>query len=82
MLEVGARVRTRAQHTGGHTRLPAYLQNRPGRVIRILGCFRFADDAAQQGTAARAEPLYTVQFTYGDHTVCADLFEPYLEIDR
>ena len=82
MLEVGTRVRTREQHAGGHTRLPAYLQNRSGRIIRVLGRFRFADEAAHRGAAARQEPLYTVQFAYGGHTVCADLFEPYLEIDR
>lgn len=82
MFELGARVRTRAQSAHGHTRLPHYLQLRSGRVIRILGNFRFADQAAARGREAPEEPLYTVEFERNGHWVCADLFESYLENDE
>lgn len=82
MFEPGACVRTREQRTGGHTRLPRYLQQRRGRVVRVLGAFRFADEAAQHGTSASKQMLYTVQFEADGHSVCADLFESYLESDE
>lgn len=79
MFKAGEHVRTREQRNGGHTRLPHYLQQRSGRVVRILGTFRFADDAAERGTAAADQMLYTVEFEHDGHRVCADLFESYLE---
>ena len=79
MFEIGARVRTREQRTAGHTRLPRYLQRRTGRVVRMLGNFRFADEAAECGTAASEQTLYTVEFEQDGHRVHADLFESYLE---
>lgn len=81
MFEIGARVRTRAPRAEGHTRLPSYLARRSGRVIRVLGAFRFADDAAVMGQRAPQQTLYTVEFNGDGHTVCADLFESYLEED-
>ncbi len=81
MFEVGARVRTREQRPTGHTRLPRYLQQRIGRVVRVLGAVRFADDAAVQGARAPEQMLYTVEFEANGHRVCADLFESYLERD-
>jgi hypothetical protein len=48
----------------------------------VLGEFRFADESAQQGAGARKEPLYTVEFSDGPHTIHADLFESYLEADE
>lgn len=81
MFEIGARVRTHAQRATGHTRLPGYLQQRHGRVIHVLGRFRFADDAAVHGTAAGMQMLYTVEFLMDGHAVRADLFESYLEPD-
>lgn len=80
MFEVGARVRTREQRSGGHTRLPHYLEHRTGCVVGVLGEFRFADEAAERGMAASKQTLYTVEFEYGAHRVRADLFESYLEI--
>jgi hypothetical protein len=78
MFERGDRVRTR--RTGeAHTRLPRYLVARSGTVVAVLGAFRFADEAARIGRAARSLPLYTVEFDLGTHRVRADLFEPYLE---
>jgi hypothetical protein len=81
MFEVGTAVRTRAKSSDGHTRLPHYLQRRRGRVICVLGSFRFADAAAKTGARAPEQVLYTVQFDGGGHAVCADLFESYLEAD-
>jgi hypothetical protein len=80
-FECGARVRTRAQRPDGHTRLPAYLERSSGRIVAVLGAFRFADDAAKRGVRASSEMLYTVEFDRGDHFVHADLFESYLEPD-
>ena len=81
MFEVGERVRTRRQRHAGHTRLPNYLQMCSGRIVQILGDFRFADEAAQRGTSAAQETLYTVEFEQNGCRVCADLFESYLERD-
>ncbi len=81
MFEVGARVRTCEQRPDGHTRLPRYLERRSGRIVHVLGDFRFADDAAHVGIKARAQTLYTVEFALKGHTVRADLFESYLESD-
>jgi hypothetical protein len=82
MFENGARVRTRKRRAGGHTRLPGYLQQRSGRVVCVLGSFRFADDAARLGMGARDQMLYTVEFQLDGHRVRADLFESYLEADK
>lgn len=81
MFDVGARVRTREKRPQGHTRLPGYLQRRSGCVVRVLGRFRFADEAASTGAGAAQQMLYTVEFDEDGHRVCADLFEAYLEAD-
>lgn len=81
MFEIGALVRTREQRTDGHTRLPRYLQHRRGRVVHVLGAYRFADEAAERGALAKTQTLYTVEFDYDGHAVRADLFESYLERD-
>lgn len=78
-FETGDRVRTRAQRLTGHTRLPRYLAGRSGRVIGVVGDFRFADAAAERGADAPVQTLYTVEFDEADHAVRADLFESYLE---
>jgi nitrile hydratase subunit beta len=86
-FKIGERVRTRAQVADGHTRLPAYLQRRPGVVASLLGEFPFADKRAS-GLDAPKERLYTVRFAACDvwsgapdrDTIAADLFEPYLEL--
>ena len=80
MFEAGERVRTRRQRADGHTRLPSYLQLRSGRIVHVLGSFRFADEAAR-GANAREEMLYTVEFENNGSLVRADLFESYLEPD-
>jgi nitrile hydratase len=86
-FEVGALVRTRPQRSGGHTRLPAYLQRRQGIVERVLGEFPLADDRATGRGDARKQRLYTVRFAAHDvwpnapsgDAILADLFEEYLE---
>lgn len=86
-FEIGERVRTRSQNVAGHTRLPAYLQRRPGVVARILGEFPLADERASGRKDAQKERLYTVRFVARDvwpdasagDAIAADLFEAYLE---
>jgi hypothetical protein len=81
MFEPGTGVRTREQRPSGHTRLPRYLQQRSGRVVCILGRFRYADEGAVLGANAPEQMLYTVEFQANGHLIHADLFESYLEID-
>jgi nitrile hydratase subunit beta len=85
-FNLGDRVRTRLNNPEGHTRLPAYLRGRSGRIERVIGAFPFADDRAV-GRGSAAQMLYTVRFAgsdvWGDDaqaaTISADLFESYLE---
>jgi nitrile hydratase subunit beta len=84
---LGDRVRTRLNNPEGHTRLPAYLRGRVGRIERVVGAFPFADERASGRDDAAVQTLYTVCFAgsdvWGDDaqaaTISADLFEPYLE---
>lgn len=86
MFDAGTRVRTRIQVSSGHTRLPSYLQCRSGVVVRALGEFPLPDERARDPEHPRLSELYTVQFDARDvwerpdeGTICADLFEEYLE---
>ena len=87
-FDVGERVRTRLNNPEGHTRLPAYLRGRVGRIERIVGAFPFSDERAWGRGSAEAQVLYTVCFAgrdvWGDDaqaaTISADLFESYLEV--
>jgi nitrile hydratase subunit beta len=87
MFAVGDRVRTRLMNPAGHTRLPAYLRGRAGRIEHLLGTLPFSDRRAA-GAASAKEPAYTVRFSTRDiwgvdgdarGSICADLFESYLE---
>jgi nitrile hydratase len=86
-FKLGDRVRTRNENPEGHTRVPAYLRSREGEIVQTIGIYPFPDDRAAGKRNARAEMLYTVRFggttVWGDAaanvTICADLFEPYLE---
>lgn len=86
---VGQRVRTKAQKRVGHTRLPAYLQQRRGLIVRALGRFPLADERALNPETARSRELYTVRFEAPEvwpdaswsGSICADLFEDYLEAE-
>ena len=86
ILPDGTRVVTREQRAGGHTRLPFYLQKKPGVVATFLGTFPLPDDNARDSKTARRSRLYTVTFNAADvfgpgarGRICADLFEEYFE---
>ncbi|HEX3550415.1 MAG TPA: SH3-like domain-containing protein [Candidatus Elarobacter sp.] len=73
----------------GHTRLPRYLTGRRGRVDAVLGALPYPDRRAAGAREAR-ETAYTVRFAAYDvwgpdgdagDSICADLFESYLEPD-
>ena len=85
-LAVGTEVRTRTQTGNGHTRVPRYLQNARGVIVNVLGSFALPDEVVARGGTTRKSRLYTVAFpsstifeSNGEGTICADLFEEYLE---
>ncbi len=89
MFSVGDRVRTRLMNPPGHSRLPRYLTGRRGRIDAVLGTLPYPDRRADGERAATAT-AYTVRFVardvWGDDggagdSICADLFEPYLEAE-
>jgi nitrile hydratase len=82
----GDLVRAKDHGISGHTRLPAYLRGRPGRIEALHGA-HVLPDANARGEA-RAEPLYTVAFEASAlwpeaasrrDRVFLDLWESYLE---
>lgn len=83
---IGDRVRTRANATGHHTRLPGYARGKIGRVDQVLGVHVFAD-AHAHGLGEQPQWLYTVVFSArelwgadaAEHSVSIDAWEPYLE---
>ncbi len=84
---LGARVRARNLHPGGHTRLPRYVRGRVGVVIAHRGTFVFPDTHAMTGDPD-PQPLYSVSFSahelWGEDgergtAVVADLWERHLE---
>jgi nitrile hydratase len=86
-FDPGDRIRTRAMNPEGHTRLPAYLRGREGTIERAIGAFPFSDDRAA-GRPYDRQMLYTVRFDGAEiwgkdaepeSSICADLFESYLE---
>lgn len=88
-FEVGARIRTRPQSRNGHTRLPRYLEQKPGIVRMFLGEYLLPDENARNPTLAPHSRLYTVEFDGrdiwgegGEGRIYADLFEEYLEAER
>jgi len=87
VFAIGDRVRARVTNPPGYTRLPAYLCGCPGRIEYVLGALPFAD-ARAAGAASATQTAYTVRFAAGDvfgddgepqGSICADLFETYLE---
>ena len=92
VFAVGQAVRTRAPAQnafveGGHTRLPAYVAGKVGRVVLSHGCHVFPDRNAH-GLGEGAEPLYAVAFRAGDlwpeaagpgDEVILDLWQSYLD---
>ena len=85
---VGTSVRTRARRAHGHTRLPDYLQHKSGVIVHVLGSYSLPDDVVVKPKTPKQSRLYTVAFPSasifaGDDagTICADLFEDYLEVE-
>ena len=86
-FNVGDTVRTRSHGVPGHTRLPAYVRGRTGRIVAGHGGWVYPDSNAH-GAGEAPEHLYTVAFDgsqlWGADaepgvTLNIDLFEPYLE---
>lgn len=84
---VGDIVRTRAAPAPHHTRLPAYVRGRRGRIEATHGMHVFAD-AHAQGLGEQPQWLYTVVFdatelwgdtAVADAQVSVDAWESYLE---
>ena len=82
---LGDKVRARRINPPGHTRLPRYVRGHMGTIIRIHGAHVFPDSNAA-GQGENPQWLYTVEFDATEvwgastaSTICADLWEPYLE---
>ena len=84
----GDAVRARVENPAGHTRLPAYLRGRCGRVERIAGEFAFPGELAAGIRNPRTDTLYSVSFAASEvwgadapasTRIYADLYESYLE---
>jgi nitrile hydratase len=86
-FRVGDRIRTRAAMPYGHTRLPRYARNKPGKIIAEHGAFIVADRNSEERDVA-PQMLYTIEFVardlWGDEasvgdTVRLDAWDEYLE---
>lgn len=85
-FQVSDVVRVRNHQPASHTRLPAYIRNRVGRIAEVHGCHIYPDSHA---SAQQEDPrwLYSVEFLaselWGDAdasgSVMVDCWEPYLE---
>ena len=82
---LGDPVLARRIHPQSNTRLPRYLRGHAGTIIRNHGAHVFPDSNAV-GQGENPQYLYTVEFKASDvwgattvSTICADLWEPYLE---
>lgn len=82
---VGDRVLARRINPTGHTRLPRYLRGHVGTIIGNHGAHVFPDSNSQ-GQGEDPQYLYSVEFKASEvwgvttaSTICADLWEPYLE---
>jgi len=85
LFAAGDRVRTRNIQPHGHTRLPGYTRGKAGEIVSVHGAHVFPDSSAH-GKGDDPHWLYTVKFSSlelwgreGGASVCADLWEPYLE---
>lgn len=82
---MGDKVGTRRINPPSHTRLPRYLRGHTGTIVRAHGAHVFPDSNAV-GQGEDPQYLYTVEFKASEvwgattaSTICADLWEPYLE---
>jgi nitrile hydratase len=87
-FNTGDRVRVKAMHPVGHTRLPRYVRNRTGTVERLQPAQLFPDTHAHfQGE--NPQHVYSVAFdsqeVWGDGgdrcTIYVDLYDNYLEAE-
>ncbi len=65
-FRVGDRVRARLRDTGGHHRLPRYVQGRTGIVVAYRGAFPLPDAVVHDRAPAPQRGLYCVRFDAGD----------------
>lgn len=84
---VGQSVLVSNSQTAQHTRVPRYVRGKIGRIVSDEGVFQFAD-AVAAGRGPEPQHCYTVVFSaktlwgeeaQADDSVCADLWESYLE---
>ena len=82
----GDRVRVANPVTAGHTRVPRYVRNRVGRVLRRSCGWSHPTEAASTGRHGPIEHIYAVSFPAADlfgagadHTVVVDIWERDLE---
>lgn len=82
---IGDKVRARSIQPRGHARLPGYARGRTGEIAAVHGAHVFPDSSAA-GMGEDPRWLYTVRFSSrelwgrdGGASICADLWEPYLE---
>jgi nitrile hydratase len=89
LYEVDDRVRVRHYRPAGHTRLPGYVRDRVGTVVRVNGGWVFPDTMAH-GRGENPTWVYAVRFEaeelWGGDSDCrdvviVDMFEPYLEAE-
>jgi hypothetical protein len=85
LFKAGDGVKVRNLHAPGHTRLPGYLREKTGEIIRYHKAHVFPDSNAH-GAGENPQHLYAVRFKARDvfgasnnDDLQADLFEPYLE---
>jgi nitrile hydratase subunit beta len=83
-LEVGQRVRARAEDPPGHCRLPRYVRGHLGTIVADFGT-SVVPDRVVAGDPGNPEPLYAVRFDAHElwgssgHTVTIELWQSYLE---
>jgi nitrile hydratase len=82
----GQRVRVGNPVTPQHTRVPRYIRNREGTVLRRSCAWPHPTESAASGRPGPMEHVYAVAFaaadlfgTGADHTVVVDIWEPDLE---
>ena len=88
---VGERVRVRTGQPTGHCRTPSYLRGKRGVVIGFQGVFADPEKRAYHKPGLPRQPLYMVRFDYCEvwpdrrsgsrDTVCADIYQHWLEAD-
>ncbi len=64
-FQAGDPVRVRAEHVGGHVRMPGYIRGKAGVVVSESPRYPFPD-AHAHGLAADDEPTYDVRFSSTD----------------